>query len=126
MPIAFWCVLLAAILPVVTVGVAKWGQDYDNRQPRQWSESLAGYRLRAHAAHQNGYEAFPFFAAAVFGATLLKAPSGTVDALALAFIITRVLYTICYVLDWPTQRSVVWIASWAATIALFTAPAWAS
>jgi uncharacterized MAPEG superfamily protein len=126
MPLAFWCVLMAAILPVVTVGVAKWGQGYDNRQPRQWSETLAGYRQRAHAAHQNGFEAFPFFAAAVFGATLLKAPSGTVDALALAFIITRVLYTICYVLDWPTQRSLVWMASWAATIAIFTAPAWAS
>lgn len=125
MPIAFWCVLVAGILPVVTVAIAKWSAHYDNREPRIWSEGLNGYRRRAYAAHQNGHEAFPLFAAAVFGATLLKAPQTTIDGLALAFILARIGYTACYVMDWPTQRSLVWSAGWLATVAIFTAPAWA-
>lgn len=125
MPIAFWCVLAAGILPVLTVAIAKWSAHYDNGEPRGWSQTLDGHRRRAYAAHQNGYEAFPFFAAAVFGATLLKAPQATVDALALAFILARIGYTAFYIADWPTQRSLVWSAGWLATVAIFTAPAWA-
>lgn len=125
MPIAFWCVLLAGVLPVLTVGIAKRSSGYDNRDPRDWSQRLDGYRRRAFAAHQNGFEAFPLFAAAVFAASFLKAPQGTIDALALAFILARLAYTACYVADWPTSRSLVWSAGWLATVAIFTAPAWA-
>jgi uncharacterized MAPEG superfamily protein len=126
MPIAFWCVLLAGVLPVLTVGIAKWSADYDNRDPRDWSRGLDGHRRRAFAAHQNGFEAFPFFAAAVFGASFLRAPQNTIDVLALAFILARIVYTACYVADWPTQRSLVWSVGWLATVAIFTAPAWAN
>lgn len=125
MPIAFWCVLIAGVLPIATVAIAKWSTHYDNGEPRAWSQTLDGYRRRAYAAHQNGFEAFPFFAAAVFGATLLKAPQPTIDMLALAFVLARIGYTACYVADWPTQRSLVWSAGWLATVAIFTAPAWA-
>ena len=37
MPIALWCVLVAAVLPIVCVGIAKAkGPRYDNRNPRAW------------------------------------------------------------------------------------------
>ena len=37
MPIAFWCVLLAGILPLVTVAIAKAsGPGFDNHDPRGW------------------------------------------------------------------------------------------
>ena len=47
MPIAFWCVLLAGILPVLTVAVAKGGgKSYDNHDPRARLEQQSG-RARA-------------------------------------------------------------------------------
>ena len=37
MNLSYWCILIAGILPVVTVAVAKWGRrDFDNAEPRQW------------------------------------------------------------------------------------------
>jgi uncharacterized MAPEG superfamily protein len=125
MPIAFWCVLLAGVLPLLTVGLAKWAAGYDNADPRRWAQGLDGYRRRAFAAHQNGFEAFPLFAAAVLAAAHLKAPQGTIDTLALIVILARLGYTFCYIADWPTLRSLVWLAGWLATVAIFTAPAWA-
>ena len=125
MPIALWCVLLAGIMPVVRAGVAKWGPGLDNHNPRDWANTLTGHRRRAYAAHQNSYEAFPFFAAAVLAAMLMKGPQGTIDAIAVLFIAARVGYAVAYVVDAATIRSVLWIIAWLAQIALITSPAWA-
>ncbi len=40
MTAAFWCVLAAIILPVATVGIAKWTRRYDNLAPRDWEATL--------------------------------------------------------------------------------------
>jgi uncharacterized MAPEG superfamily protein len=125
MTTALWCVLLAGILPVLTVAVAKWGPGLDNANPRDWATRLDGYRKRAYAAHQNSFEAFPFFAAAVFAAKWGQAPQATVDALAILFVAARLAYVAAYVGDRPTFRSIVWIVGWVATLAIFSAPAWA-
>ena len=34
MTIAYWCVLIAGLLPYVAAGIAKWDRTYDNRDPR--------------------------------------------------------------------------------------------
>jgi uncharacterized MAPEG superfamily protein len=125
MTVALWCVLIAAVLPVISAGIAKWGTALDNNHPRDWADGLTGYRRRAYAAHHNAFEAFPFFAAAVLTATVLQAPAATVNALALTFIAARIAYLAFYVSDNANLRSIVWIIAWAATIAIFTAPSWA-
>ena len=65
--IAYWCVLVAALLPYVWVTIAKSsGERYDNRDPRGWTARQSNPRVhRANAAQLNGYEAFAPFAAAV-------------------------------------------------------------
>jgi uncharacterized MAPEG superfamily protein len=125
MTVALWCVLIAAVLPVISAGIAKWGTALDNNHPRDWADGLTGYRRRAYAAHHNAFEAFPFFAAAVLTATVLQAPAATVNALALTFIAARIAYLAFYVSDNANLRSIVWIIAWTATIAIFTAPSWA-
>jgi uncharacterized MAPEG superfamily protein len=126
MTTALWCVLLAGILPVITTGIAKWGApNLDNNHPRDWANDLSGYRRRAYAAHQNAYEAFPFFAAAVLAATVMQAPAGVVNTLALIFIAARLAYTAAYITDRATPRSLLWAVGWFSTIAIFTAAAWA-
>lgn len=46
MPIAFWCVLVAGLLPVLTVSIAKMGgrTGFDNHDPRAWLKSRAAGR----------------------------------------------------------------------------------
>ena len=123
MPIAFWCVLLAGILPVVTVGVAKAsGHAYDNHDPRGWLEKQGGRARRADMAHRNHFEAFPFFAAAVLCATHLQAPAARIDELALVFLAARILYTVCYLADRATLRTLCWTIGFLSVIGIFLLP----
>ena len=120
MTVAFWCVLIAAVLPVISIGIAKaGGERYNNRHPRVWLDKQQGYRARAAAAEANSFEAFPFFAAAVIIAHLTSAPQARIDLLAVVFVIARVTYVVCYLADWHWARSAVWLAGYIACIAIF-------
>ena len=97
MTVAYWCVLIAAVIPLIAIGIAKaGGERYNNRHPRVWLDKQQGYRARAAAAEANSFEAFPFFAAAVIIAHLTNAPQGRVDLLAIVFVVARIAYVICY------------------------------
>lgn len=124
MTVALWCVLAAALLPYLATTIAKaGGERYENRDPRAWLGRQQGLRLRAHNAQLNGFEAFPFFAAAVIVAQMLQAPQERVDALALIFIVARIGYLVCYLADWHWARSVAWLLGWLACIFLFVSGA---
>lgn len=124
MTIAYWCVLLAGLLPVLATAIAKWGlKGYDNNNPRGWLGKQTGYRARANAAQANSFEAFPFFAAAVIIAHLAHAPQGRIDAIAAAFIVLRLLYLACYLADRATLRTTVWGLAYACIIGLFVVSA---
>jgi len=125
MSIAFWCVLVAGLLPFVAVGIAKVDKSYlrHNDQPREWEARPQGKQARAHAAHLNSFEAFPLFAAGVLIAAYNQAPQATVDGLALAFIVARLAYIGCYVGNLATLRSLVWMAAMGLNIALFVVAA---
>ena len=120
MTIAYWCVLIAGLLPVLTTAIAKVGlRGYDNAEPRAFMEKQTGFHRRADYAHRNHFEAFPFFAVAVLIATQLNANPLHVNALAMAFIAARVLYTVLYMANKPTARSLAWVAGYGCVIALF-------
>lgn len=125
MSTAYWCVLVAALLPYLTVGIAKALGRYDNDNPRAM-ESFDGISLRAHGAHQNGFEALPLFAVAVLVASKGSphAADGALDVLALGWIALRLIYTVVYLVGWSSIRSIVWACAWALSIAIFTIPAW--
>lgn len=109
MTIAYWCVLIAAVIPLLAIGIAKAGAErYNNRYPRAWLDKQEGFRARAAAAQANSFEAFPFFAAAVIVAHLTNAPQGRLDVLAVVFIVARIVYVVCYLGDWHWARSLVW------------------
>ena len=124
MNLSYWCILIAGILPVVTVAVAKWGRrDFDNAEPRQWMEKLQGLRRRADNAHRNHFEAFPFFAASVLVAQQLNADQDSINMLAVTFIAARIVYTLLYLANRPTMRSISWVIGYIAVIGLFLLPA---
>jgi len=120
MTTAYWCVLIAALMPYIASSIAKaGGERYNNRYPRLWLDRQEGFRARANAAQENSFEAFPFFAAAVIVAHLTQAPQDRIDALAVIFIVARVAYVACYLADWHWPRSIVWTMGIVATMTLF-------
>ena len=125
MTIAYFCVLIAVVLPLVWAGAAKKGlvksRQYDNNAPRLQLENLDGAAQRANWAQQNAYEALPGFIAAVIIAHLANAEQITIDSLAVVHVLARALHGICYIKDLATARSAVWTLGFVATIGLFVA-----
>jgi uncharacterized MAPEG superfamily protein len=108
------------LFPYVAAGIAKKGfEGYDNGMPRQWLAKQTGFRARANAAQANLFESLPFFFAAVIIASIANAPQGRVDLLAIGFVLARIAYLVCYVANWPTTRSIVWLAGLACVVAIF-------
>jgi len=114
--VAYWCVLIAALLPLACTWLAKWpgiGQrrsqgGFDNHDPRGWLARQQGWQGRANAAQANSFEALPFFIGAVVIAHQLAAPQAILDILAILFITLRVIYIAMYVADLPLVRSIIW------------------
>lgn len=124
MTIAYWCVLVALLLPYLATIWAKTSAGnftaQDNHDPRAFLAGVQGVAKRAHNAQQNGFEVTPAFAAAVIIAHLAGgAEQGLLDQLAIAFVLSRVLYTLCYIADWALLRSVVWFVGMALIVSFF-------
>ena len=127
--LAYWCVLVASLLPIVCAGIAKWGMfrtppgqgGYDNLDPRAWLARQTDWRARANAAQANSFEALPFFIGAVVIAHQLGARQGLLDILAFVFVVLRVVYILLYVGGQASARSLVWSLALAANIGILFA-----
>lgn len=117
---ALWCVLVAALLPFPFTLASKFSKRYDNARPRDYLAATTGWRQRANAVQQNAFETYPAFAAAVIIAQMLHtAAQGRIDALAIAYIVLRLLYGACYLADLAALRSATWFGSIACIVGLF-------
>jgi uncharacterized MAPEG superfamily protein len=127
MTIADLCLLGAVVLTILSIVPGKLDgvREYNNANPRDPGFYTSGLRARSQGAHLNGYEAFPFFAAAVILAEMRAVPQGMVNALAVAFVVVRVVYVLLYLADRPTARSIVWFIGLGCNLAIFFAPVWA-
>ena len=124
--LAHGCVLVAALLPILCAGIAKWGLfgkprregGYDNHNPRAWLARQTDWRARANAAQANSFAALPFFIGAVIIAHQLHAPQTRLDILAFLFIFTRLVYILMYLADMATARSLAWVVALGLNIAI--------
>ncbi|MDB2360316.1 MAPEG family protein [Porticoccaceae bacterium] len=123
MTIAFWTILAAIALPWLMAALKKSplavSGKYSNRAPRAMQPKLEGLSQRAHWAEQNSFEILPAFIAAVLVAHFAGAEQVLVDQLALGFVVSRVLYSICYLTDWATLRSLIWTVGLLFIVGLF-------
>lgn len=127
MTIANWCVLIACLLPIVCIGLAKAGSSktnpkeggYNNNRPRDWEASLTGWKKRASAAQSNSFEVLPIFIASVLLAQQQNGNQARIDELAMLFIALRVLYIAAYLGNKGMFRSLIWAAAYGACIAIF-------
>ena len=125
MTVAEWCVFGSVILYLLTIASVKWigFRSYDNANPRDPAFYRDELHARALGAHQNGIEAFPFFAFAVLLAEFRQAPQHLVDELAVLFLIVRIAYVFTYLGNRPTLRSILWSIGFAINVTIFFLPA---
>ena len=124
--IAYWCVLVACLLPIACTGLAKWGMftksrrdgGYDNNNPRAWLLRQTDWRARANAAQANTFEALPFFIGAVVIAHQLGAAQTRLDIACLLWVLLRMVYVVMYVGDLAAARTGVWVAAFALNIGI--------
>jgi uncharacterized MAPEG superfamily protein len=127
--VAYWAVLVVALLPIVCAGLAKWGMfakprregGYDNHNPRAWLSRQSDWRARANAAQANSFEALPFFMGAVIISHQLGANQTRLDVLAFIFVVLRLVYILLYVADLASARSLTWVLALAVNIAILFA-----
>ena len=112
------------MLYLLTIVPVKWAgsRSFDNARPRDPVFYDDPIRSRALGAHQNGIEAFPFFAFAVLLAEFRLGPQRLIDELAVLFLIVRIAYVFTYLGNRPTLRSILWSLGFAINLAIFFMP----
>ena len=119
-PVAYGLLFVPRVLVIVAL---KQQRKFDNHNPRDALRALEGWGRRAQAAQENGYEAFPAFAAGVLACALTGARPELAIALCIIHLIARLAYVACYALDWAPLRSLVWFVGTGCTAGLMLLPA---
>jgi uncharacterized MAPEG superfamily protein len=127
MTVANYCLIVACLMPVLCAALAKsrgFGKrrrdgGFDNHDPRGWLTRQSGWQARANAAQANSFESLPLFIAGVLAAQQMQHAQSRIDLLAIAFVVTRVVYVVLYIADQPSLRSLAWAVGTALSVALF-------
>ncbi|AVH50039.1 MULTISPECIES: MAPEG family protein [Acinetobacter] len=109
-----YLIIIACLLPYVFAVVAKMAGGFkreDNQNPREFLAKTTGLAARANAVQQNSFESLPLFIAAVLMAEYMVIPQVVVMMFGIAYIVLRIIYGICYLANWATLRSIVWMLS---------------
>jgi uncharacterized MAPEG superfamily protein len=104
--VAYWILLVGALMPFPLVIIAKANRDYDNTDPRNPAAVNTPLRRSAYGAHQNCLEAFPLLAVAV-------------NLLACIWLAFRLVYAACYLTQRGSLRSLCWASATACSLAIF-------
>lgn len=124
MTMAYWCLLIGALMPILWTGIAKMGGKNKmpmsaNAAPREFLATVTGHQKRADYAQQNAFEAFPAFAAAVIVSHLAGSPQHTIDLLAMIWVGARLAHGAAYVAGWSTLRSLLYFVAMGCVVGLF-------
>ena len=124
MTTAFWCVLIACLLPIICAWLCGYFRHkqfgkIDNKHPRAQYTALEGPGARAYAAQQNAWEALPIFASAVIIAHLAGVAESSAATAALIFVAARVLHAVFYIANIDSLRSLCFIVGLGSSLSLF-------
>lgn len=126
MNLAYLSVLIAALMPLVLAGLAKFGGvrhgvAYDNAAPRESLARLAGWPQRANWAQQNSWEAFALFSVSMLMALQSGFDPAKAGVWGVCFIAVRLAYSALYLLDMASARSLCWLLGLAICLRLMGA-----
>lgn len=114
-------IIIMCFLPYVLTGLAKFGGKggFNNHLPRAALAKLTGWRQRANFAQHNQFEALPLFIAGVVFATFHNTPVGLLNTILALIVVVRIIYSILYIADKASLRSLVWLIGVILTVCLF-------
>jgi uncharacterized MAPEG superfamily protein len=116
-------VAIAAILvyfPYMVTAYGRFKVGFDPSAPRALFDKLPDYAKRASWAHQNSWEVFVLYVAAVMMVCVSGKASDSTDLTAVVFLVSRFLFSIFYILNLPWLRSPAWLASIICTASLMS------
>ena len=108
-----YLILIACLLPYVFTAIAKKIAGFkarDNQNPREFLAKTTGLAARANAVQQNSFESLPLFIASILMAEYMVISQTVIMTFGIAYILLR-FYGICYLANWATLRSIIWILS---------------
>jgi uncharacterized MAPEG superfamily protein len=111
---------LLVYLPYMVTAYGRFQVGYDPSAPRSQFDKLPDYAKRATWAHQNSWEVFILYVAAVMMLCVSGRSSETTDLTAVVFLVSRFLFSIFYILDLPYLRSPAWLVSIICTAVLMS------
>jgi uncharacterized MAPEG superfamily protein len=120
LPIGFALVFLPKV--PLSMAMARQPEGYDNASPRDQQAKLTGWGRRAAAAHANGFESFPAFAAGVLATQVTGASPKWAAIFSVTYVVARLLYTFAYLGNIAPLRSIIWTTGFVATLALMILP----
>ncbi|HEY9705085.1 MAG TPA: MAPEG family protein [Allocoleopsis sp.] len=91
--------------PYLFVAYARFQVGMDMSAPRALFDKLPDYGRRATWAHQNAFESFMIFTAAAFMAYITGVNSPLASQAAIAHVMARFFYSLCYIFNIPIGRS---------------------
>ncbi len=111
---------IATILPILAkaplaYAMSKTGR-YNNRDPRGQQAGLSGFGARAKAAHENSFEALLMFMPGVLAVVALDVATEWAQYCAIAFIFSRIMYVMMYLMDLHLLRSAFWGVGFSASL----------
>lgn len=111
--------VLLTYFPYLFVATGRFQVGYDMSAPRKMIDKLPPYAQRANWAHQNCFEALIIFTAAALMAYVTGVESDWARISAIAFLASRFLFSLCYILDIPLLRSLMFGIGSASSFTLF-------
>ncbi len=117
-----YAIVAAAVLIYVPYGLVAYGRlqaGFEMGAPRACFDKLPDYAKRATWAHQNSFETFMVFTAAALMAYITNQTSSAAVWAAIVYIPARLLYSLCYVLNFPLGRSLMFGVGSTCTLILF-------
>lgn len=92
-------------LPYLVVAITRFQVGFDPAAPRGVFDRLPDYAKRATWAHENSFETFMIYSAAAIMAYVTHQESQLASNCAIAFVVSRFLYSIFYIISIPVGRS---------------------
>lgn len=109
-----YLILIACLMPYLFTIIAKvigGFRPQDNQNPRDFLAKTTGLAARANAVQKNSFESLPLFIAAILMAEYMVVPQQTIMLFGVAYLVLRVIYGLCYLVNWATLRSIIWFLS---------------
>lgn len=107
-------ILVACLLPYIFSIIARIASGYDSKlhdNPRDHVNGAKGLAARANAVQKNSFEGLPLFLTAILLADYLVIPDHLVIQLGIAYLVLRLIYGICYLMNIKALRSIIWLLS---------------